>query len=87
MEIINLLLTTRIMPNQMKEALIHPLLKKPDLDLLQFKNYRPISNSTFISKLIEHAVCNQHMDHAYKQEILRDYNLHTTPTTQLKLPY
>ena len=54
------------MPNQMKEALIRPLLKKLDLDLLQFKNYRPISNLTFISKLIEHAVCNQLMDHAYK---------------------
>ena len=27
MEIINLLLTTQIMPNQMKEALIRPLLK------------------------------------------------------------
>ena len=53
------------MPNQIKEALIRPLLKKLYLDLLQFKNYRPISNLTFISKLIEHAVCHQLMDHAY----------------------
>ena len=66
MEIINLLLTTQIMPNQMKEALICPLLKKINLDSLQFKNYRPILNLAFISKLIEHAVCDQLMDHAYK---------------------
>ena len=66
MKIINLSLTTQIMPNQMKEALIRPLLKKINLDSLQLKNYRPISNLSFIGKLIEHAVCDQLMDHAYK---------------------
>ena len=86
MEIINLLLTTQIMPNQMKEALICPLLKKLDLDLLQFKNYRPVSNLTFISKLIELSATNL-WTMLTKQEILRDYNLHTAPTTQLKMPY
>ena len=38
-DIINLSLTSGTMPLQMKEALLHPLLKKLDLDLLQFKNY------------------------------------------------
>ena len=90
MEIINLLLTTWIMPNQMKEALICPLLKKLDLDLLQFKNYRPISNLTFISKLIEHAVCDQLMDHAYKTGNLERlqcayHSNHSTETALLKI--
>ena len=38
-DIINLSLISGTMPLQMKEALLHPLLKKLDLDLLQFKNY------------------------------------------------
>ena len=65
-DIINLSLTLGTMPLQMKEALLHPLLRKLDLDLLQFKNYQPISNLTFISKLVERAVCVQLMDHACK---------------------
>ena len=90
MEIINLLLTTQIMPNQMKEALIRPLLKKPDLALLQFKNYRPVSNLTFISKLIEGAVCDQLMDHAYKtgnlERLQSAYRSnHSTETALLKI--
>ena len=62
-EIINLLLLTGNMPQNMKEALFHPLLKKPNLDLQQFKNFRPVSNLSFVSKLIERAVCDQLLEY------------------------
>ena len=74
-DIINLSLTSGTMPLQMKETLLHPLLKNLDLDLLQFKNYQPISNLTFISKLVERAVCEQLMDHAHKTGKLEDLQL------------
>ena len=45
-----------------KNALVHPLLKKVGLDLL-FKNYRPISNLQYVSKLTEKAVFNQTHTH------------------------
>ena len=45
-----------------------PLLKKPGLDLI-FKNYRPISNLSFVSKLIERAVANQLLDHINKNSL------------------
>ena len=51
------------MPQNMKEALLHPLLKKPKLDLQQFKNFRPVSNLSFVSKLIERAVCDQLLEY------------------------
>ena len=51
-EIINLSLLTGNMPQNMKEALLHPLLKKPNLDLQQVKNFRLVSNLSFVSKLI-----------------------------------
>ena len=62
-EIINLLLQTGNMPQNMKEALLCPLLKKPNLDLQQFKNFRPVSNLSFVSKLIERAVCDQLLEY------------------------
>ena len=44
--------------SELKTALVHPLLKKPGIDCI-FRNYRPISNLPFLSKLIERMVCNQ----------------------------
>lgn len=41
-----------------KCALVNPLLKRTGLDLV-FKNYRPVSNLQYVSKLTERAVFNQ----------------------------
>ena len=37
-------------PTALKEASIRPGLKKPTLDVDELKNYRPISNLTYLSK-------------------------------------
>ena len=57
-QIVNAPLTYREFTSELKNALVHPLLKKPGIDCI-FRNYRPISNSSFLSKLIERTVCNQ----------------------------
>ena len=56
MRIVNLSLASSIMLPTLKQALIRPLLKKPSLDHQQYKNFRPISNLPFISKVIEKVV-------------------------------
>ena len=61
-EIINTSLKIGIMPDILKHALIKPLLKKLDLELIH-KNYRPVSNLSFLSKLIEGAVIKQYAAH------------------------
>ena len=45
-----------------KCGVINPVLKKPGLDLL-YKNYRPVSNLQYVSKLTEKVVFNQVYDH------------------------
>ena len=40
-------------PTEFKEAIVHPLLKKSGLDSTKKKNYRPVSNLSFLSKLLE----------------------------------
>lgn len=47
------------LPASQKCAIITPVLKKASLNQLELKNYRPISNLTFISKIVEKAVCEQ----------------------------
>ena len=49
-------------PDAWKEATITPLLKKPDLDM-KYSNHRPVSNLTFVSKLVERAAVKQLSDH------------------------
>ena len=51
-----------------KCGLINPILKKPGLDLL-YKNYRPVSNLRYVSKLTEKVVFNQVYDHMVSNAI------------------
>ena len=53
--IINTSLTTGIVPRDLKSAIIKPLLKKPSLDKNLLKNYRPVSNLPFLSKILENS--------------------------------
>ena len=48
-----------MLPDCEKIAVITPILKKSDLDPDNVANYRPISNLTYLSKLIEHLVSSQ----------------------------
>ena len=48
-----------VFPASQKLASITPVLKKASLDPLDLSNYRPISNLTFLSKLLERAVYEQ----------------------------
>lgn len=55
----NISLVTGFLPPSQKRAVVSPLLKKPDLDPADPKNYRPVSNLSFVSKFIERAVSRQ----------------------------
>ena len=56
-KIINESIVTGKFPNQWKEAIITPVLKNGDRELL--KNYRPVSCLAAASKLLEKIVCAQ----------------------------
>ena len=57
--IVNASLSTGIVPPQFKQAIVTPLLKKPGLDTNDMKNFRPVSNLSFISKILEKVVLIQ----------------------------
>ena len=79
------------MPENMDEAILQPLLKKLNLDLQQFENFRLVSKLSYISKLVECAVCNQLMEYAGKtgnlEALQSAYRAadHSTKTTLLKV--
>lgn len=57
--LINLSLSSTQFPSNFSHALVKPLLKKSNLDPDSLKNYRPVSNLTFLSKILEKVVANR----------------------------
>ncbi len=58
-KIVNLALSTSVMPGKLKEALLAPSINKAILDAEIQKNFRPISNIAFTSKIVEKVVDSQ----------------------------
>jgi hypothetical protein len=61
--IINASLSSASMPIRERHALVTPVLKRTGLDADDLKNYRPVSNLSFLSKLQERAVSAQLKQH------------------------
>ena len=61
--IINSSFTNGFVPLDLKRAIVIPSLKKPSMDKENLANYRPISNLTYLSKVMERAVAQQLHDY------------------------
>jgi len=77
-------------PPSQKAAIITQVLKKSDANPDELKGYRPISNLTFISKVIERIVVDQitrHLDNAYLMPPLQSAyrRNHSTETALMKI--
>ena len=62
-ELFNRSLTTATIPEAFKFAYVTPRLKKQDVDTSDVRSYRPISNLSVISKLLERLVHQQVSDY------------------------
>ena len=62
-------LTTGVFPPDFKTAIAKPQLKKQNLDPNNVKNYRPISNLAFLSKLLQKTVLCQLQDHLKSNDL------------------
>ena len=63
LNIINASLLTGCVPVCFKSAIVNPLLKKSGLDPAECKNFRPVSNLSYLSKLLERLVADQLIPH------------------------
>ena len=87
-DIVNMSLSSGKFPDSLKLALVKPLLKKLSLNPEIHKNFRPVSNLSFLSKIIEKIMANrlfQHMSdndlHDKMQSAYKAY--HSTETALL----
>ena len=68
--IVNASLSAGIVPQQFKQALVTPLLKKPGLDSNYMKNFRPVSNLLFTSNILKKVVLTQLRNHLSSNNLL-----------------
>ena len=88
--IINKSLEKGCVPDDLKHANILPLIKKDNLDKDTLKNYRPVSNLTFISKLLEKVVAERLKNHLDKYDLWSTMqsayrSFHSTETALLRV--
>ena len=57
------------MPTAMRVASVTPILKKPHLDAEVLKNYRPISNLSFVSKFTEKIIAERLISHLQNKNL------------------
>jgi hypothetical protein len=89
-ELVNRSLSTGCVPEVFREAYITPRLKKVDLDPSDVRSYRPISNLSVISKLLEKLVARQLLSHLNSTGLLPSLQSayranHSTETAVLKV--
>ena len=72
--IVNKTLAEGTVPNNFKEALLRPVIKKPSSDQDVLKNYSQVSNIPLLSKVIEKIVVRllgEHLDSQDMQELFQ----------------
>jgi hypothetical protein len=89
-QLFNRSLQTGIVPESFKAACVTPLIKKSDLDAADVKSYRPISNLSVSSKLLERLVAKQLIDYLKQNNMLPSLQSayrsgHSTETAVLKV--
>ena len=87
---INSSLSSGTVPDAFKVSLVNPLLKKIGLDSNQLNNYRPVSNLTFLSKILEKVVLKQLLGHISQNGLDEVYQSaykkhHSTETALLRV--
>lgn len=86
----NVSLSSGVFPRPWKQALVTPVPKKGCRDTFDLKSYRPISNLTVLSKLLERLVSSQIRTFLYSNDLLPTMQSayrqhHSTETAILKL--
>ena len=89
-KLVNCSLMEECVPDGFKIAVVSPLLKKATLHADDFKNYRPVSGLSFISKLVERVAAKQLLEHIHVQNLDNPYQSaykrgHSTETALLSI--
>lgn len=73
LKIVNLSMKCAEVPLSLQQALVFPTVKNAHGDRDSLSNYRPVSNLSFVSKLLEKVVLEQITDYLNAEDLLNDH--------------
>ena len=87
---INMYISTSVFHYSCKSSIVLPLIKKPGLDPRVLKNYRPISNLSFLSILIGKVISSRILTHIADDDLIDKFMSayrcgHSTETALLRV--
>src|SRR5215469_6457122 len=83
--LLNLCLKESTFPTSFKNAVVTPLLKKSTLSQDDLSSYHPISNLSFLSKILESLICNRLLLHLNSFDSISPFSQLTDNFTRPKL--
>ena len=88
--IVNKCLSSGEFPKSFKSAIVRPLLKQAGLDVDVLKHYRPVSNLSFLSKVVESVIASQLRKHLEDNDLLEKMQSayrakHSTETAMIRI--
>ena len=88
--VINKYFNQGIFPGSLKHGTVRPILKSKDADIENFKNYRPVTNTTFLAKLVEKAANTQLVNYLESNNLFPAHQSayrkqHSCETTMIKV--
>ena len=72
-KLVNCSLMEGCVPDDFKTDIVTPLIQNANLPSDDLKNYRPVSGLSFISKLVEHVVAEQFLEHTHVHNLDNPY--------------
>ena len=90
LHIVNLSISTCIFPLSCKSSIVMPLIKKPGLDSEVLENYRPVSNLSVMTKIIEKVISTQLVTYIVDNGLTDDFQSaykcgHSTETAFIRV--
>ena len=88
--IVNISLADGVFPDQFKTTHVSPLIKKSTLDCNALRNYRPVSNLPYISKIVDKVVDARLQKHLQDNQLYEPMQsayrpAHSTETTLVRV--
>ena len=79
--VFNKSMTNGLFPYSFNNTTITPLLKKTGLDISDLKNLRPVTNLSFLSKILEKVVRGRMVAYLEATDAMPELSLHTVDIT------
>ena len=89
-KLVNISFSMDVFPHALKKAVVPPILKKAGCDRNCLQNYKPVSNLSFVSRVVKKIAAKRLIEHLDKKQLQEEFQSayrvkHSTETSLMKV--